>query len=940
MKPSVLSDLENVNLFSSIDGLDLSWKQIKAFPEILNATPQLLGLILAGNLLSELTSTISTLVNLQHLDLSRNQFREFPNRIKYLTCLIDLDLSNNWLTSISESICELPHLSRLALFNNKLSMLPESIENLTDLAELGISNNCLSKLPDALVRLGHLQRLEANFNEIAALPEGIGQLSELQELYVSHNRLITLPNSIGDMAGLAHFECSHNRITSLPDSIGKLANLQILNLSNNQLSSLPAAIGELNSLRSLDLSRNQLKELPESLAELPNLSELCLEGNDDLNLPAEIMRSRNASAILDYYRRVRMGHRPLNEAKLILVGRGTVGKTSIVNRLRYNRFNVQEAKTEGILITEWKIYLDREEIRLNVWDFGGQEIMHATHQFFLTHRSLYLVVLSGREGNEDGDADYWLRLVESFAPESPIIVVLNKINEHPFDVTRSRLLSKYPTIRAFIETDCADGTGIEQLRKTIERQTDELEHLRDAFPASWFAIKDQLSSSKSDFLTYSDFRNFCSDHGETDPRAQDALANYLHNLGVVLNYAEDPRLNDTHVLNPHWVTRGIYSILNSNWLKANGGELHLNQLSSILDPIQYPTAMSRFILDLMRKFDLCFNFPEDNLHYLIPELLDKQEPDSIEPFKMEECVNFQYHYPILTEGLLPRFIVRTHRLSQNEPRWRSGVILKFENNTAIVTADPEDKKVFVSVSGLPSGRRRLLAIIRSDFEHIHQDMPSLKPQEMVPLPNHPEVVIPYKKLNAFEREGLRTFHEVIGDRVVELNVYDLLNGVDLDGRRERTVDEDKPPLRIFFSYARQDENLRSELENHLKILQRLNLIETWTDRDISAGEEWKSEINTGIENAQIILLLISSDFIASDYCYEIEMKRALERHESGEARVIPIILREVNWKLAPFAHLQPLPTSGRPIVNWGNRDSAWQSVSDGLIKVVEDIQGQ
>jgi len=191
----------------------------------------------------------------------------------------------------------------------------------------------------------------------------------------------------------------------------------------------------------------------------------------------------------------------LNEAKLILVGRGAVGKTSIVQRLVDDRFDPNEKKTEGIQITEWPLRLhDYEDIQLHIWDFGGQEIMHATHQFFLTQRSLYLLVLNGREGGEDADADYWLKLITSFGGDSPVIVVLNKIKEHPFDLNRLALQQKYPLIRGFIKTDCADGTGIIELRKAIERETDHLEDLRAAFPASWFTIKDQLARRRCSVL--------------------------------------------------------------------------------------------------------------------------------------------------------------------------------------------------------------------------------------------------------------------------------------------------------------------------------------------------------------------------------------------------------------------------------------------------------
>jgi hypothetical protein len=160
--------------------------------------------------------------------------------------------------------------------------------------------------------------------------------------------------------------------------------------------------------------------------------------------------------------------------------------------------------------------------------------------------------------------------------------------------------------------------------------------------------------------------------------------------------------------------------------------------------------MHRFLFDLMKKFNLCFSFPNDDCHYLIPELLDKQEPEEAAEFRPEASLNFQYHYPVLPEGLLPRFIVRTHVLSEGLPRWRTGVILEFEGCRALVKADVQDKKVFISVSGPVSNRRRLLAVIRSDFERIHRDIRNLNPQEIVPVPGYPKVVVPYDELLVME----------------------------------------------------------------------------------------------------------------------------------------------------------------------------------------------
>jgi internalin A len=743
---------------------------------------------------------------------------------------------------------------------------------------------------------------------------------------------------------------SYRGLTELPEQLCELTGLQSLDLMGNRLTALPDSLGRLTDLRRLFLNGNQLASLPESLKDLTQLQELYLHGNPLLELPTEILgnswqdvfsmretQPANPARILDYYFRVLRGRRPLNEAKLILVGSGAVGKTSVVNRLVYGRFDPDEVKTQGIQITQCRIMLNgNEDVRLNIWDFGGQEIMHATHQFFLTQRSLYLLVLNGREGGEDAAADYWLKLIESFGGGSPVIVVLNKVKQHPFDVNRRALQQKYPPAQAFIKTDCEDGTGIEELRKVIERVTDQLDDLRAAFPAAWFSIKNQLAAMKENYLDFGRYQQICLEHGERDPAAHEALASHLHNLGIVLNYKDDPRLQDTHVLNPHWVTNGIYQILNARKLAEQRGEISLSDLSGVLDPVEYPRTMRGFIMDLMKKFELCFSFPDDETHYLIPELLDKQEPPEAAAFRPEECLNFRYYYPVLPEGLLPRFIVRTHDLSEGLARWRTGVILKFEENRALVKADVQDKKVFIYVSGPVNGRRRLLAIIRSDFERIHHDIRNLHPQEMVPLPAHPSVAVPYTKLLAMERAGIPIFPDVAGHTVININVGELLNGVDFESARELalTPEEERHVPLLFCSYSHKDEALRNELETHLKLLQRQGLVETWHDRKIEAGEDWRQKIDEKMERADLILFLVSSDFIASDYCYEREMARALERHDAGEARVIPVIVRDVNWARAPFARLQALPAGGLPVTRWPDRDSAWRGVAEGIERVV------
>src|SRR5260370_17456025 len=147
------------------------------------------------------------------------------------------------------------------------------------------------------------------------------------------------------------------------------------------------------------------------------------------------------------------------------------------------------------------------------------------------------------------------------------------------------------------------------------------------------------------------------------------------------------------------------------------------------------------------------------------------------------------------------------------------------------------------------------------------------------------------------------------------------------------------PVEIFCCYAHQDEALLNKLKTHLRPLQREGVIDGWHDRNIRGGNEWEREINEHLNTAQIILLLVSPDFMDSDYCYSVEMKRAIERHDRGEARVIPIVLEHVYWQITPLNKFQALPTDARPIVSksWHNRNEAFLNVVKGIRKAAEEL---
>src|SRR5271157_1255524 len=149
-----------------------------------------------------------------------------------------------------------------------------------------------------------------------------------------------------------------------------------------------------------------------------------------------------------------------------------------------------------------------------------------------------------------------------------------------------------------------------------------------------------------------------------------------------------------------------------------------------------------------------------------------------------------------------------------------------------------------------------------------------------------------------------------------------------------------PPasIEVFYSYAHEDEELVKALRKHLSLLKRQGVIRDWYDREITAGTDWKGQLDQHLNSAGVILLSVSADFLASKYCYDVEMARALERHDQGEARVIPVLLRMVDgWQLAPFGKLQSLPTDGKPVTSWKIRDEAFADVARGIRRAVSEL---
>ena len=505
-----------------------------------------------------------------------------------------------------------------------------------------------------LADLPSLTDLNLNGNQIG--DEGaraIARLTSLSSLHLAGNQIGDEgAQAIAQLTSLSTLSLAYNQIGDKgARAIARLTSLTDLNLTDNQIGDEGArAIARLTSLSSLNLSLNQIGRAgAEALLDgllarggSEGLQILDLTFNGDLSalVPDEVLRTFDAQAILAAYRRYRSAQqaqtlRPLNEAKLLVVGNEAVGKTSLIRYLVEERPRKEdERKTAGTAIHEQidtqKWSPGQSPVTLNVWDFGGQEIMHGTHRFFLTRRSLYLLVLEDRR-EDDTSVFEWLKTVANRGGDSPVVVVINKSDagQRNLQLDETGIRRDYPQVVAFVRTSCNDDdfsrSTIAELRALIATTlaTDaRLEHIRAPIPQAWQRVKDHVAerARKESVLRIGDYRGLCLGPGEGAPEGIDdeaeqrALLRLLHDLGTVVAHGLDDAapavLREVTLLDPNWLTQAIYTLLNSPTTRDQQGVFRRGQIAELLDRARYPLDRHEFILAMMMDIGLCFRLPD------------------------------------------------------------------------------------------------------------------------------------------------------------------------------------------------------------------------------------------------------------------------------------------------------------------------------------------
>ena len=652
----------------------------------------------------------------------------------------ELDLFGRELTALPAEFGQLTNLQSLDLGVNKLSSLPAEFGQLTNLQSLDLRGNQLSSLPAEFGQLTNLQSLDLHGNQLSSLPAEFGQLTNLQSLDLRGNQLSSLPAEFGQLTNLQTLKLRSNQLSSLPAEFGQLTNLQILYLAGNKLSSLPAEFGQLTNLQTLKLQSNQLSSLPETIKKLTKLKKLDLRRNP-VPIPPEILGPKklledpgDVSEILDFYFRIQdpSETEPLYEAKLLIIGEGGAGKTSLAKKIKNENYELKsnEESTEGIDVIQWKFTQPNgKEFRVNIWDFGGQEIYHQTHQFFLTKRSLYVLVADTRR--ENTDFYWWMKVAELLSENSPILIIKNEKQNRQCEVNERQLRGEFLHLKEVLATNLETNRGLAEIKQVIQDYITRLPHIGDKspLPKIWVRVRAALDNYSRNYIELHEYYEFCKINQLTDRKDMLRLSRFLHDLGVCLHFQDDPTLKHYVILKPEWATTAVYKVLDNKTVINNRGCFTKEKLADIWNDREY-SDMQDELLQLMMQFKLCYPIPNNPGKYIAPQLLKVDPPDEYNWDKSNNLI-LRYKYEFMPKGILTRFIVETHPFIEEQKLvWKSGVVLNKDETRAEVIENYNQKEIKVRVSG--NRKKELLAVVTHELEKIHNSFERLQYQTLVP----------------------------------------------------------------------------------------------------------------------------------------------------------------------------------------------------------------
>ena len=660
-------------------------------------------------------------------------------------------------------------------------------ERLTNLTTLDLRNN---QIGDAGVRaiaerLTNLTKLDLGNNLIGeagarAIAERLTNLTELR----------LWDNQIGEAGARAIAE--------------RLTNLTTLDIWNNQIGDAGTrAIAErLTNLTTLNIAKNAVTSLDMFADRILSGWQVIWKkysGAPSLNVyecplqsPTVEIASQGPEAVLNYYRELEaQGSDQLYEAKVLILGEGGSGKTSLLRRLYQPELPLPEEKdtTRGIDVHHHDFPCKAgRNLRLNVWDFGGQQIYHATHQFFLTRNSLYILVDDTKRDDKtvhDDGFKFWLQVVETLSESSPLLIFQNEKGGRSKAIDEDGIRANFPNYKEKFAGNLEDPASVAKLRAAIEYHVQQLPHIGQTVPKMWVTIRAAIEEVARDnpYITQHAYFDIYARYLPFDRTKALHLSQYFHDIGVFLHFQTDRQLAKTVILQNPWATEAVFKVLDNEAIKSRFGRFNLADCEQLWADSKY-ADMHVELRGLMEKFELCYELPARG-EWIAPQLLSPSKPQALHGWGEPTDLVLRYKYTFRPRGLVSRLMVRQHRyVKQLDKCWAHGAF--FEHDTTQILVEETVSGAEIEFRARGPEAKVLLSVLSQDLEALNATFKGLdgKVEKQVPCickecrtKTVPEMY-PYENLVKRRQDGkqtieCRTSYEDVG-------VLEILDGYRVD----------------------------------------------------------------------------------------------------------------------------------------------------------------
>ncbi|CAL1535024.1 unnamed protein product, partial [Lymnaea stagnalis] len=743
----------------------------------------------------------SLFTNLQYFKLQGcDSLKVLPDGISKCLRLEMLYLEDCGIEQLPTDLFQVPYLQRLYCNALAVKALPSAVLENSKITYLSLSNLLLTHIPKELGRLICLEYLDLNSNPLETLPMELVSLTKLKTLllcgipwivtsgskaeipidqyedflktnpsltrFIGKEKLVSMfhdydqnKNSRLDETEIAALNtnlfwkvprlgsscinCSE--YGGIPPVIFLLSGLETLHLDFQAITTVPVHMCRLQNLKILSISNNPLLEgLPGALGHLPSLKSLRLISNPSLRTPPHEVVSRGFASIKAYLKRLAGGFIECRRTKLMLVGLGGAGKTSLLKALmstsKITAGTKGEDITNGIDILSWTVKTSNNvEVTYNTWDFAGQTLYYNTHQFFLSKRAVYLLLWSTRQGFEHAGLEFWLSSIASHAPNTPIFVIGTHCDQVPkADIPMVDLKERYPQIAGFHFVSSIEGIGIRHLEEELLRVTLEQKNMGEKVPKVWLNLEKRILADrvKTSILPWKTIQEYGMNIGIYDEKDIREAVQFLHELGTV-QYFDNEFLREQVVINPQWIVNVmscVVSVKNSPIQEHHGRFLH-KYIPEIWH--DYPESLHQWLLQLTEQFDLTFPIPEEPVN-IVPCLLPQEVPSDLtwtldDISKNEKETKLVYQFSYLPAGLFNRAQVRLFQLSDGKLIWKRGSLLKKNKHEALIL-QTSDCELQVKVKG--PRPENVIFLIHEIFESlIEESFHGVVYEFLVPCPD-------------------------------------------------------------------------------------------------------------------------------------------------------------------------------------------------------------